>query len=404
MLPVTPTSATSSFRSSSDPDSPSTAPTSIPPSPRGKKHALVPGSKGFVDVMAGASRISANLPVTPSAVRPFLVSKNYVRTTSLESRNRSYSHSTSDGDESAGCSTVSGLSGVPPLGRRRKKGANKKSKESSLDTAQIVSQSKGRSASQTLQPATIHQIRKSSAPALISLDLEQRSEKKNSLTVPSDTLAPPRSPRPPTTTHLGRQEGHESPPSIVSGRGFPFTSTTSTPDDIPFVIPPCSPTKLDWCISDLLLRCGISNGPVHHRSQPSFAGPPTAHPVVLQPRSPCPLSGVEPIRPSMERMAKAPATLPASALSSLPAASTPLQLFSENRRESRRSERKARYEAFRQLALMAVESPSNPFADDLNGAVRLGEYKRGFDDSEIWKWIKSVAVVEPGRQSSRRIR
>ena len=56
----------------------------------------------------------------------------------------------------------------------------------------------------------------------------------------------------------------------------------------------------------------------------------------------------------------------------------------------RRAEKAARYEAFQQLALMAVDS-GNPLAmEDMDGAVRLGEYKRGFDESEIARWIRGL--------------
>ena len=63
------------------------------------------------------------------------------------------------------------------------------------------------------------------------------------------------------------------------------------------------------------------------------------------------------------------------------------------RRERKKREKAARYAAFAALAQMAVESPQgNPFvgADGQGGAVRLGEYKRGFSGREIIRWARNV--------------
>lgn len=67
------------------------------------------------------------------------------------------------------------------------------------------------------------------------------------------------------------------------------------------------------------------------------------------------------------------------------------------RRERKKREKAARYAAFAELAQMAVESPQgNPFvgADGQGGAVRLGEYKRGFNGREIVRWARAVYRAE----------
>ena len=77
-------------------------------------------------------------------------------------------------------------------------------------------------------------------------------------------------------------------------------------------------------------------------------------------------------------------------------------LLAEQHRSERRGRRmypaglsdeeRARYRAFDDLARMAVDD-GNPFVANPNGAIRLGEYKRGFDDGEIDRWRSRVAEL-----------
>jgi hypothetical protein len=190
---------------------------------------------------------------------------------------------------------------------------------------------------------------------------------------------------------------------------------------------------MDWFTTDLLVRCGIQTSTLAPIPPPSpnrqtlspgpgsYLGLGMGHPAALQPRavsSPmplpssstrglCPLPGTplghnfldaleldtSPLFPSTSLDPALVGADPGPAGQGKESEKRGKRVETpRERRERKHRETQARYEAFDQLAQMAVESPGgNPFVDAGNGAIRLGEYKRGFDDREIWKWARAVS-------------
>lgn len=235
----------------------------------------------------------------------------------------------------------------------------------------------------------------------------------------------------------------------VSGEG--------SASSVPLFLPPASPLKMDWFTTDLLLRCGIQPSsltplpasPTTAKGMPMLSPGPFEHPSALQPRrasSPLPLpptATLSPSKPSRTTRDLHDSTsgfpspgipvklnlldekddpflcaslLPTSAIAiravagsqeaGVGSSSSPTEsVFT--RRERKKREKAARYAAFAALAQMAVESPQgNPFvgADGSGGAVRLGEYKRGFSGREIVRWARAVRKAEELEEMDRDVR
>lgn len=538
--PITPTSATSSSPTSSRSiaTTPSTAPTSLPPSPiKGgqdervrKRDSYLNAGLGVgisptvpsrapvlpthfhdpfegLDAFAASFGISSHPILEPSPLSSARIPAVKVRsvsattsspahrsslggsaaaaatkgreerrhasyTTSGTNRNRSHSHSSSDGDRSAACSSTSGLTGSSGKAgqnatkAKREKTGTRKKRHSSLGGRGSKCVSRDDAELGVLphpQKGLPCQLRKVSAPpALISLNLDNDSSKRRATSVSLEVpccYMPPRSPRPPTTPLLGTHfdavpyadhtDLTEEPAEELKIKDTgPARRSAKASNLAPIVIPPPilpsiqSSAQIDWDMTDLLLRCGISptatnmviprspsvqlettkeaislqekmhqgNHPAALRPRTSFSGPlasPLPHPSssAAWPISTEAITATATLPSAQPESARSSTTLrPARLAPPVPVDSTkPLSKYPEALPLSRKSHASsnadvndsltARYEAFRQLAQMAVDEPYNPFLD-ANGAVRLGEYKRGQNDREIWKWLKGVQRVK----------
>ena len=371
------------------------------------------------------------------------------------SRSQSFisNQSSDDGDRSGTCSSAAGVSPAAfrfPKARAFSAGSKpaRKTKQKTLDRADDPSGGIEERSPQLVQVPTLK-------PALAREALHASCG--------AISLAPPRSPRPPTTPRLcnvdQRSSDNEEAEAFPTSSAVPQQSPSvdnlfegsKAASELPYApLPPASPLKMDWFTTDLLVRCGIQPSsltvlPVAP-TRPATPLLPSSgtrdHPSALQPRkasSPLPLPSPltangerdseegGPVRGSARRSSgllalpgtplglggllqeksdpfdTATAVLNPEAITpSIKADKAPDNLLRRSesiyaRRERKKREKAARYAAFAELAQMAVESPQgNPFvgADGQGGAVRLGEYKRGFNGREIVRWARAVYRAE----------